>query len=135
MRCGARKLTDGGRCRNTRPCRWHASSTAARERDVPRGMAPQRLPLNERPPDPPEPARAGYAKMGPGEVRTATGASRCLQRRRRTVAMTDPYMHQHQYDAGWPPCPSMRVVTKERALGVWAVLHAIWTILDRGRKA
>ena len=49
--------------------------------------------------------------------------------------MTDPYMHQPQYDAGWPPCQPTRVVTKERAFGVWAVFHAIWTVLDRGRKA
>jgi hypothetical protein len=28
----ASKLTDGGRCRNAQPCRWHAKPTAARER-------------------------------------------------------------------------------------------------------
>ena len=48
--------------------------------------------------------------------------------------MTDPYMHQPQYDAGWPPCPP-RAMTKERAFGVWAVVYTIWTILGRRRKA
>jgi hypothetical protein len=49
--------------------------------------------------------------------------------------MTDPYTHQPQYDAGWPPCPPTREVTKERGLGVWAVFYAIWTILGRGWEA
>jgi hypothetical protein len=33
-RCGARKVTDGGRCRNARPCRWHANPAAAQEREL-----------------------------------------------------------------------------------------------------
>ena len=49
--------------------------------------------------------------------------------------MTDPYRHQPQYQAGWPPCPRTRTVPQERVFGVWAVFSAIWILLSRGRKA
>ena len=50
-------------------------------------------------------------------------------------AMTDPYRHQPQYQAGWPPCPPTRAVPKERVFGVRAVFYAIWILLSRGRNA
>ena len=49
--------------------------------------------------------------------------------------MTDPYMHQPQYDAGWPACPPRPATPQERGFGALAIFCVIWIVFSCGRRA